>query len=117
MMHHYYLASANATSTDTIYVVDATDRESAGYLVERLGCERVTREQALRVDRCHRHTGRGTAWAQSEGRVNQAGAAGYRDAVQLRAAIADAADGTLETIDFYLERRPKPPSGETDAVV
>jgi hypothetical protein len=115
-VYRYFLTPAIPTSTDTIYVVEADDADSAAYLVARLGCERVTREQALRVDGCHRHTGRGTAWAQSEGRVNQAGAAGYRDAVQLRAAIADAADGTLETIDFYPERRPKPLNGEANAI-
>ena len=103
-MYRYFSTPPTPTRTDTIYVVEADDADSAAYLVARLGCERVTREQALRVDRCHRHTGRGTAWAQSEGRVKQAGAARYRDAVQLRSAIAAAADATLEAIDFCRER-------------
>jgi hypothetical protein len=48
-VYHYYLTAAKATGTDTIYVVDATDEGSAACLVQRLGCGRITREQALQA--------------------------------------------------------------------
>jgi hypothetical protein len=48
-VYHYYLTAAKATGTDTIYVVDATDKGSAACLVQRLGCGRITREQALQA--------------------------------------------------------------------
>jgi hypothetical protein len=48
-VHHYYLATAEATGTDTIYVVNETDCDSAAHLVQRLGCGRITREQALQA--------------------------------------------------------------------
>ena len=48
-VYHYYLTSAHATASDTIYVVDATDEGSAACLVQRLGCGRITREEALQA--------------------------------------------------------------------
>jgi hypothetical protein len=92
MMRHYFLTPPTPTSVDTIYVVDAADTESAAYLVSRLGCERITRKVAERVDRAHRHTGRGSAWAGCK-------KIGYDDNV-----ILGSVDATQDTIDFYREQ-------------
>ena len=102
-MYHYYLTPPTTQSTDTIYVVDAHNDSLATWLKSRLGCERISRQTAIDVDRTHRHTGRGTAWAQSVEVVHQIEAQGYDDHVMLKAAIDDAADATLESCDFYRE--------------
>ena len=103
-MFRYYLTPSSARSTDTIYVVDAHDKDSAAYLVSHLGCERIPRARAIRIDRAHRHAGRGSTWAQPEGRLHQAAAANSPAAVLLKAAIEDAAAGTQETIRYCRAR-------------
>ncbi len=75
-----------------MYVVDARDRDSAAYLVERLGCERISRAQAIDIDRVHRHTGKGSAWA-----VGSYGNSGPTLTHQIDAASA----ATRETIAYY----------------
>jgi len=98
--YHYYLSPPSAASMDTIFVVDARDQKSAGYLTRRLGCERITRREAFRVDRCHRQTGRGSAWAHEAGRVRRGDDIRAADASD----IERAADATLETVEFYREQ-------------
>ena len=100
-MRHYYLTPSTTQSTDTVFVIDADDHDGAAYLVDRMRCERITRQTALGVDRTHRHTGRGSAWAKPSELVHQAEAQGYPDYILLRATIDDAADATQEAIAYY----------------
>lgn len=93
-MYHYYLTPATTSSIDTIFVVDASDEDSAQYLRERLGYERITRSVAIDVDRTHRHTGRGSAWAKPEVQY---------PTDTLAEIIAAAAEATEETIRFSRE--------------
>jgi hypothetical protein len=98
-VYRYYLTPPTTQSTDTIHVIDASDHDSAAYLVQRLGCERITRRVAFDVDRCHRHTGRGSAWAQPQGLVRQVDGVLAADASD----IVRAAEATLDMIAFYRE--------------
>jgi hypothetical protein len=95
-LYRYYLTPPTAQSTDTIYVIDSSDHDSAAYIVRRLGCERITRRVAFDVDRCPRHTGRGSAWAQESGLVRQIDGILAANASDLERA----AEATLDMIDF-----------------
>jgi hypothetical protein len=99
----YYLSGPHTSQAGTIYVLDADEEEDDRYLRHRLGAQRITRQQAIGIDRVHRHTGRGTAWCQPEGQVHQFAVQGYGDYSVLQAAIDGAADGTAALIKYYRE--------------